>query len=107
MKTKDSSVQIDLLHESMRQVMIAADYIWTKYGEECVITAGREAVDSTGKLIHSPRSLHPYGKALDFRTRYFTEDIKQKVGNDLRASLGVDYDVILHSSHIHVEFDSE
>ena len=102
---KDNSVKLDNLHIKMRKVLSTVEDIWDKYGEEAVITAGTEAVDADGKFIHSLGSLHPFGRALDFRTRYFVREMQREVANDLRYSLGNDYDVVLHKSHIHIEFD--
>jgi len=98
------------LHESMRPVLMVVDSVWECYGQEAVITAGTESRETpktkeTYNLIHSAGSLHPFGKALDFRTRYFMEEDKQRVHRDLVRALGITYTVILHKTHIHVEYD--
>ena len=94
-----SGVDIKGIHEAMRPVLKAADRIWKKHNQELVVTAG---LDGT----HSAGSLHPFGKALDFRTRYFSSSETTAVANELRTELGTAaYDVIVHSTHIHVEFD--
>jgi len=98
MEVKDSTVNIWGLQVEMQPVLKAAGNIWEKYGQELVITSGRDS-------IHSAASLHYYGLAVDLRTRYFTEDELSNVAHDLRAALGEGYDVIVHKSHIHVEFD--
>lgn len=82
----------------MRKVLITADHIWQKYGQELVVTSGTDGEHSAG-------SLHYYGYALDFRTRYFTEEEVKKVSVELRKLLGSDYHVVEHSTHIHVEYD--
>ena len=97
MKIKEGA-ELSGLDVSMRHALIAADKIWTKAGEELVVTSGLD-----GK--HSVGSLHYYGFALDFRTRYFDTATAKTVLGALRASLSEDYDVILHKSHIHVEYD--
>ena len=102
---KDNSVKLDNLHLKMRKVLLTVEKIWLTYGEEAVITAGTEAVDEDGSFIHSLGSLHPFGRALDFRTRYFDRATQVSVSNDLRYALGSEYDIILHKSHIHIEYD--
>lgn len=99
MQIKDGVIMAGLKIE-MQKVLIAADLIWKDLGEELVITG---ALDGT----HSAGSLHYYGYALDLRTRYFNEDQKHVAGVGLRDELGGDYDVIVHGSHIHVEYDPE
>lgn len=82
----------------MRPVLLAADGIWKKYEQELVVTSGTDGAHSAG-------SLHYYGLALDFRTRYFDDITRRKVGKELIEALGNHYDVVIHSSHIHVEYD--
>jgi len=100
MKVKDDSVDIWGLEICMQRVLKEADLVWKEYGEELVITSARDG-------IHSAGSLHYYGRAVDLRTRYFSDDDKRSVAADLADILGEDYDVILHKSHIHVEYDPE
>jgi len=82
----------------MRDCLLFANNIWKDLDQELVITSG---LDGT----HSAGSLHYYGYALDFRTRYFSDVQKQIAFDDLTDSLGSDYNVIWHTSHIHVEYD--
>lgn len=98
------------LHEKMRLVLIKSDAIWNAHGEELVITS---ALDGT----HSPGSLHPFGRALDLRTSYFSDIVAVACARTLRVSLGSEYDVINHPhryddegdmespGHIHAEYD--
>jgi len=81
----------------MRLVLIHADRIWTKYGKELVVT-------STVDGVHKPSSLHPYGYAIDFRTSYFPPSSHTTIAAELQADLGIDYRVIVHTTHIHVEY---
>lgn len=64
----------------------------------CVITSG-----SDGK--HGPNSLHYQGKALDLRINTIMPEIRQTVVKELKWALGEQFDVVLESDHIHVEFD--
>lgn len=82
----------------MRPVIICADKVWKSFSKELVITS---ALDGT----HSPGSLHPFGYALDFRSRYFTNVQIIKVIAALKAHLGPKYDVIFEGDHIHAEYD--
>lgn len=101
MKIKDG-VSLAGIRPQCRDILITANRIWTVYGEELWIT---EAMGG----LHSPGSCHYYGFALDLRTRYFSDEDKPKVFEDLRAALKAIseyYDAVLHRSHIHVEFDA-
>lgn len=88
----------------MRPALIAADKIWKKYGQELVITAGLDGAHSAG-------SLHYYGRALDMRINYYDKDgvlqqfNKVMAADELDHELGPDFDVVLHTTHIHVEYD--
>ena len=85
----------------MRPVLIHGEDIWKALGKEFVITCG---LDST----HSAGSLHYYGLAVDIRAKYWNDDGKHEVANELRAVLGVSYNVVVHegkNGHIHVEYD--
>lgn len=97
MKIKNGVVLAGLKIE-MRPVLIKADKIWKNAGQELVITAGLEGEHSAG-------SLHYYGDAVDLRTRYFGGDTKREVAASLKKELGSEYDVIVHKTHIHVEYD--
>ena len=82
----------------MRPALILADQIWKKYGKELVITSG---LDGT----HSAGSFHYYGRAIDCRTRYFNKLTREIVYMELKDQLPDDFDVVLHGSHIHIEYD--
>jgi len=97
MKVK-SGVKLVGLQLEMRKILIEADKIWKDRGQELVIT-------STTDGVHSPGSLHPYGYAIDLRTRYFDAVDHQAIALILQTKLGSKYDVIVHRTHIHVECD--
>ena len=99
MKIK-AGANIQGLDIKMRSVLIAADKIWKSLGRELVITAGLDGEHSAG-------SLHYYGLAVDMRTRYFSESEKQTAAKRLREVLGCGFDIVLHSTHIHVEYNIE
>lgn len=87
------------LQLQMREVLIAANKIWVKHGQELVVTCGPGGT-------HGAASLHPYGYAVDLRTRYFDTSEYIIIASELSIELGNKYDVIVHHSHIHVEYDA-
>jgi len=72
--------------------------IWQRYGYTLTLTSG---LDST----HSAQSKHPLGLAEDYRTRDVTPSDLSDMIDDTRATLGRDYDIVLESDHLHVEYD--
>lgn len=54
---------------------------------------------------HSKGSLHYVGYAVDIRIRNIKsqEDLNKIVFN-IKSALGDEYDVILHATHLHIEF---
>lgn len=87
------------LHFMTRPMMVQADEVWKNHGQELVVTSGLEGTHSAG-------SLHYCGRALDFRTRFWEREEQEEVYKELRARLSTKaFDVILHKTHIHVEYD--
>jgi len=85
-------VDLSCLHESMRLVLKAVDSV---FPNEPVITSTWEGTHSTG-------SFHYWLRALDFRKPPMNlEDCV----NQLKSELGKDFDVVLESDHIHIEYD--
>ena len=81
------------------QMAIAYTIACRCYGQyDCVITSA-----SDGK--HGLNSLHYKGQALDLRTRHLNGQGLQAVYHKLKESLGEQFDVVLESDHIHVEWD--
>lgn len=76
--------------------MQIAESIAVRHGRELVVTSG---IDGS----HSRGSAHYKGDAFDMRIRFFTTP--QAVRDDLAAALGADFDVVLETDHIHVEYD--
>ncbi len=96
--TIKEGVNIRGLHISMRKVLKAASRIWKEAGQELVVTAGLDG-------DHSQWSFHYYGRAVDLRSRYFSAEEVWEVVNKLHDAIGSDYDIIVHTTHIHVEYD--
>lgn len=83
----------------MMFVVQVACRIWQQIGvPDLVITSGTDG-------SHSRGSLHYVGYALDFRRRNFPNDREvERAASMLRTCLGAEYDVVVESTHIHVEF---
>lgn len=85
----------------IRRVLKHADEIWRRLGQELVVTS---ALDGT----HSAGSLHYYGYAVDLRSRYFSDAEKAEAVKLLKTALaqysGRRYRVIVHDTHIHVQY---
>ena len=73
--------------------------IWEDYNiPTLVVTSGRE-----GK--HMETSLHYQGRAVDIRRWNVPEADLASVLTDIRRVLGLNWDVVLEKTHIHVEYD--
>ena len=90
------------LQYEMRLVLIEADRIWRKHGQELVITSTWE-----NNTPHGANSYHWFGYAVDFRTNYFGNEQAKIVRDELRLVLPEMYDVVLEDDHMHIEFDVE
>ena len=77
---------------------IACEIYREQAQQVCTITSGKEGE-------HGPNSLHPFGKALDFRIRTLTVVQQQTIFLALRTALGEQFDVVLEPTHLHVEYD--
>lgn len=75
---------------------IVAESIFAQHGSELVITSGTDSK-------HGANSLHYSGLALDFRTWNVNNVLSLK--SDLQQALGDEYDVVVESDHLHVEYD--
>ena len=106
---KDDSVILDRIQPCMRPAIKTVCNVYAEYGQtEVVITAGNECFDADGVWIHSPGSLHPYGLAIDFRSRVFSKTDKLIVYKSLRDILKpLGFDVVMHSTHFHIEYDPD
>ncbi len=72
--------------------------IFKQYNSPTVITSAWE-----GK--HGKGSLHPKGRALDFRTRLVKKYLREALTSDIDDMLGQDFDVVFEGDHLHVEYD--
>jgi len=88
-------VDISRLRPPIRRALCVLDEIYKKYDSELVIT-------STYDGNHLPCSLHYQHLAVDFR---FPKSQINMVVSEIRNRLGSDYDVVVESDHIHLEYD--
>jgi hypothetical protein len=78
-------------------IIIVADGCFRLSGEDCIVTSVTD-----GK--HSSGSRHYSGNAVDFRLPSYATSALAIV-NRMRSCFDEDYDVVIESDHIHVEYD--
>lgn len=96
LKLKPGVRIIGLRPEIMLAVQVAAS-VYDKFGYDCVITSGTDG-------SHSRGSLHYAGQAVDLRTWIVNVEHRRPIRDEIAAALGGDFDVVLESNHIHVEY---
>lgn len=97
MKLKSDNVQLQNLAPQMVLALWMCQEVYNEYDVELVVTS---ANDST----HSSTSLHYMGCAADLRTNTLDAGVRQEARNKIKAKLNRDFDVILESDHIHLEY---
>lgn len=96
MKLKEG-VNLEGVQWQMFKAAVIAEAVFAKHGSELTITSANDSK-------HGPNTLHHKGLALDLRTWQVTGREGALIA-DLKRELGDDYDVVLESDHIHMEFD--
>ena len=92
------NVRIGDIHPNIGHAIDHARAVWEETGYQVLI------VTSVNDGTHGKGSLHPLGCALDIRKWNLREEHRPKVVSLLVKRLGKEYDVILESTHIHVEW---
>ena len=90
-----------IVHGFSRELLIAyvnTIFIFIRHDSELTITSVFDGV-------HSVNSKHNSGNAFDIRTRHLTADYVKSIADDIRKSLTKDYDIVIESNHIHIEYD--
>ena len=82
----------------MAKLLVDVHRAFSQLGSPTTITAGEDGE-------HMENSKHYTGEALDFRTKYLSPTDKVYLRTLIRESLGKDFDVVLESTHLHVEYD--
>lgn len=77
--------------------LMVAEGIWAEHGQVLWLTAIKDG-------DHGEQSFHNVGQASDLRIRYFDASEQRRVYNELKAALDKNFDVVLHSTHIHIEY---
>ena len=96
-RVKDKTVKV----HPQTAMLLAALKVYGRRNCEVVITSANDGQ-------HMDGSLHYKDYALDLRIWNLGEDyntIAESVVTELEIELGDDYDVILESNHIHMEYD--
>lgn len=91
-------VRLNGIKPELLVAMMAADGMHTEAGYQMVVTSVTE-----GK--HARASKHYTGCAFDLRISHLADGVSKNITNRLTFALGSDFDVILESDHIHVEYD--
>ena len=73
-------------------------HVWAQYGYTLTVTSGIEGT-------HGSDSLHASGLAEDYRIRDIRSVDLSSMVAAVRSQLGSDYDVVIESDHVHVEYD--
>ena len=101
-------VKIEGLQPQMLVALDVATEEYDKFSRDCVVTGAlKEKKNNPPKGNHGDFSHHYKGLAVDLRIRHLPDPngnpgmIKRK----LQHRLGEEYQIILESTHIHVEFD--
>ena len=84
--------------EILFAIMVANSIFAANYGHDVVITSVTDG-------DHGKGTLHKHGYAVDFRTRDMAPNTQKIITESLKKCLGDQYDVVLESNHIHIEFD--
>ena len=93
-------VRVAGLRPEILLAVVAAERVCAEMGVDCVVTA---CVDG----VHQAGSLHYCGLAVDLRSRDFRPGNADKAIARLKQCLGTDYDVVLETDHIHIEFQQK
>jgi hypothetical protein len=99
---EDGSVKLEGLQPQMVLAAVIVHTIFEQWGYECIITSGS---DGTHTGSANRPSLHYSGLALDFRINHVVNENRPALVQDLSEALGKHFDVVLHDTHLHVEYD--
>lgn len=103
MRFKDSTIILSMT-PAIVAILQAAEAAYAAIRVPCWVTSGNDGRHMNG-------SFHYRDRAVDFRTGHhwqnplLTQAEAEEVAAAMRQRLGQDYDVVLESDHLHVEFD--
>ena len=84
--------------EAVNKILLKVEPCFTWFAVPCVVTSGTDGQ-------HGKYSKHYVGQALDFRTRDIKLELRPTLVKMVKEALGQDFDVVLESDHLHVEYD--
>lgn len=90
----------DLMHPNLMDSISKVRFLYEAMGQPMTITSARDE-------RHSAKSLHWKGMAIDTRTRDLTAAQQTQLRKSIAEELGADFDVVLESDHIHIEYDPD
>jgi hypothetical protein len=106
---KDDSVDIEGTDPSAVDPIIdAAAPLYSRLGYELVITSAADGTHSEGSHHKDKNTPADGGWALDLRCSKawgFSPEDQETIVEAMRAKLGHAYDVVLESTHLHIEKD--
>ena len=95
--TLKAGVRVFGIRPEIVLAMQIVDAVYREYHRELIVTSCTD-----GK--HSATSLHYSGGAFDGRTSMFSKEDQGQLKGRVALALGAEYDVVLESDHLHVEF---
>lgn len=91
-------VSVNGVQPEMAMALHVIGSVYAHMGYYCTVTSGTDG-------SHSKNSLHYAGLAVDTRTRDIAKEFHKELTRRLREALGSEFDVVLESDHIHIEYD--
>ena len=77
--------------------LLTAQTVYAEKGEEAVVTSVTDGMHMAGSLHHS-------GHAFDLRTRHLDAETATTIHREIERRLP-EYDAVLESDHLHIEYD--
>lgn len=90
-------VRIHGIRPELLLALQISESVYREFDTELIVTS---VID--GK--HSAGSLHYTGSAVDLRIRHLPQNQVETVRDEIAERLGSDFDAVLESDHIHIEF---
>ena len=91
-------------HVVMDGLKMPMKKVWDIYSKLYTLAGGVPTITDAVADRKNQFSLHPHGYALDLRIRHIDIGKALLLRELLKEFLGGDYDVIMYSTHIHVEY---
>ena len=92
------NVNLKNIHPKLVTALVVCEWIYKTYGIELTLT-------SVNDSKHGKNSLHPCGQAADLRTWNLTTEQQREITKKIKEAVGSEFDVVLESDHIHIEYD--